>query len=84
MVHSTFRNQTRMPTLAISFSNNNDRNVPRCTQHKRNERGHGGERILGTLFDEIMYADDTLIFSRKAQKVEMRLQRIEEEGENME
>ena len=41
------------------------------------------ERILGAVFDEVLYADDTIIHSTDAKKVEKLLHKIEQEGENM-
>ena len=38
------------------------------------------DRILGTLFDEILYADDTLIYSRNEATLEKLLHKIEKEG----
>ena len=37
-------------------------------------------RVLGALFDEILYADDTIIFSEDAAALEELLHAIEEEG----
>ena len=38
-------------------------------------------RIIGTLFDELLYADDTIIYSKDSKTVEKLLHKIEEEGE---
>jgi hypothetical protein len=40
------------------------------------------ERILGAVFDEVLYADDTIIHSTDAKKVEKLLHKIEQEGAN--
>lgn len=44
----------------------------------RTKLGH--HRILGALFDEILYADDTIIFSEDASALEELLHAIEDEG----
>ena len=41
-------------------------------------------RILGAVFDEVLYADDTIIFSESAEALEELLAEIEREGENIE
>ena len=38
-------------------------------------------KVLGAVFDEVLYADDTIIFSESAQALEKLLQAIEKEGE---
>ena len=38
------------------------------------------DRILGALFDEILYADDTIIHTTSPEKVESLLHKIEIEG----
>ena len=47
------------------------------TQHQKDM---GVDRILGAVFDEVLYADDTIIHSTDAKKVEKLLHRIEQEG----
>ena len=42
----------------------------------------GEDRILGAVSDEVLYADDTIIHSTDAKKVETLLHRIEQEGAN--
>ena len=40
------------------------------------------DRILGAVFDEVLYADDTIIHSTDAKKVKKLLHKIEQEGAN--
>ena len=40
------------------------------------------DRILGAVFDEVLYADDTIIHSTDAKKVGKLLHKIEQEGAN--
>ena len=45
------------------------------TQHQKDM---GTDRILGAVFDEVLYADDTIIHSTDAKKVEKLLHKIEQ------
>ncbi len=38
------------------------------------------DRILGAVYDEVLYADDTIIHSRNPETIQKLLHRIEEEG----
>ena len=54
--------------------------------HENEELGNElkEDKILGTIFDEVLYAYDTIIYSRNAETLQKLLRAIEEEGENME
>ena len=45
------------------------------------EKTYKDSRILGALFDEILYADDTIIYSHSSEALTKLLRKITEEGE---
>ena len=83
MVYATHWNPTGMPpfpllnlfltVMTVIF------NDVHSKVNIREQLGHN--RVLGALFDEVLYADDTIIFSEDAKALESLLCEVEKEGE---
>ena len=70
LAQTTHRYKTRMPTFAIPIFNKKDGNVSRYTLDEELNEDLEEDKIIGTLFHEIVYADDTIIYSRKRETVD--------------
>ena len=67
-----------MPIITISIFDNNDNNVRRC---KRNlQLNLAKHRVPGSDFDEVMYADDTILISEDTKTMNEFVKQIEIKG----
>ncbi len=68
-----------MPIVTISFPSVNDGHCHDL--HKDNWLKTEDQRVMGAHFDEILYAEDTIIFGTKTRALNIFLAELEKEAE---
>ena len=81
MAHPSNRHKAGMPTIPVSVFDSDDCDIQGCLRKPGLREKLKHDSVLGSVFNEVLYADDTIIFSENATCLEELLKCIEQEGD---